>query len=232
MGGLAAITAGAVSLGAGLIGGAMIAGGALTGIGALTGNKNLMKWGGVLSLAGGISGLATGAWSSTASTLAQETAQQSAAAYGSVAETAAGAGGMAADTSMLGSWFSASSQTAALNQAQAAAAQTAIQPATVSAIPGMESTFSGPMTAAQAAGAGTSSGGLGSMLSSAAGWAKQNPQLAQIGGQMVAAGMNSYAQQDAIKEQLKQQDASQQRARDRLSASIMPVKMPVYQRGG
>ena len=52
----AAGTAWAGAMAGGLIGGVMIAGGAMTAIGALTGNKNLMKWGGVLGLAGGVAG--------------------------------------------------------------------------------------------------------------------------------------------------------------------------------
>jgi hypothetical protein len=41
-----------------LAGGAMVAGGVLSGVGAVTGNKKLSKIGGVLSLAGGIGGMA------------------------------------------------------------------------------------------------------------------------------------------------------------------------------
>ena len=67
----------AASLGTQLIAGAMIAGGVMTGLGAVTGNKKLQKWGGVLSLAGGIGGLATGAWASTASSVAEGAAQES-----------------------------------------------------------------------------------------------------------------------------------------------------------
>ena len=44
------------SLATQLAGGAMMAGGVLNGVGAVTGNKKLMKVGGVLSLAGGIGG--------------------------------------------------------------------------------------------------------------------------------------------------------------------------------
>lgn len=44
-----------------IAGGVMMAGGVLTGVGAVTGNKKLMKIGGVLSLAGGIGGWAANA---------------------------------------------------------------------------------------------------------------------------------------------------------------------------
>lgn len=44
-----------------IMGGVMMAGGVMSGVGAVTGNKKLMKIGGILSLAGGIGGLASNA---------------------------------------------------------------------------------------------------------------------------------------------------------------------------
>jgi len=55
----AAGTAG-VSLGSALAAGAMVAGGVMSGVGAVTGNKKLMKIGGVLALAGGLGAMVTG----------------------------------------------------------------------------------------------------------------------------------------------------------------------------
>lgn len=46
-----------------IAGGVMMAGGVLSGVGAVTGNKKLSKIGGVLSLAGGLGGLASGGFS-------------------------------------------------------------------------------------------------------------------------------------------------------------------------
>ena len=62
----------AAGIGAQLVAGAMIAGGVMTGLGAITGNTKLQKWGGVLSLAGGVAGMASGAWSSAAGSIAGE----------------------------------------------------------------------------------------------------------------------------------------------------------------
>jgi hypothetical protein len=62
----------------GIVGGLMIAGGAMSGIGAITGNKSLSRFGAVLGLAGGVAGLATGAWTSAASTISEEAASASA----------------------------------------------------------------------------------------------------------------------------------------------------------
>ena len=50
--------AAATTLTGSILGGMMIAGGALVGIGAITGSAKLQKWGGILSLAGGVAGLA------------------------------------------------------------------------------------------------------------------------------------------------------------------------------
>ena len=47
-----------------IAGGVMMAGGVLSGVGAVTGNKKLAKIGGIMSLAGGIGGLASGALNS------------------------------------------------------------------------------------------------------------------------------------------------------------------------
>ena len=70
-GGIAALEAGYL-----VVGGMMIAGGAMSAIGALSGDKSLSKWGGLLSLAGGATGLATGAWETAAKTAAQNSATQ------------------------------------------------------------------------------------------------------------------------------------------------------------
>lgn len=52
---------GATSLATQVMGGVMMAGGVLTGVGAISGNKKLMKIGGILSLAGGLGGMVSNA---------------------------------------------------------------------------------------------------------------------------------------------------------------------------
>lgn len=64
----------ALAAGSSLLGGMMIAGGVASGLGALTGNKTLSMLGGVVGLAGGVAGMMSGAWDSTASALASESA--------------------------------------------------------------------------------------------------------------------------------------------------------------
>lgn len=67
--GMAAVATGTL-LGA-ISGYAMVAGAVLTGVGALTGKKDLMKAGGILSLAGGVGSLANSAMSSASSAAAE-----------------------------------------------------------------------------------------------------------------------------------------------------------------
>lgn len=62
-----------VSIGSAIAAGAMVAGGVMSGVGAVTGNKKLMKIGGVLALAGGLGSMAASAFSGT-STVAGEAA--------------------------------------------------------------------------------------------------------------------------------------------------------------
>ena len=62
-----------VSIGSAIAAGAMVAGGVMSGVGAVTGNKKLMKIGGVLALAGGLGSMAASALSGT-STVAGEAA--------------------------------------------------------------------------------------------------------------------------------------------------------------
>ena len=88
-----AVTAGMAAAAAGsmIVGGMMVAGGMMTAIGAINGDKQLSKYGGLLSLAGGIGGMATGAWETAANEVAQEAANSSWSAGGQ-AEVAGGAG--------------------------------------------------------------------------------------------------------------------------------------------
>lgn len=69
-----AVTAGMAAAAAGsmIVGGMMVAGGMMTAIGAINGDKQLSKYGGLLSLAGGIAGMASGAWETAAQNIAEE----------------------------------------------------------------------------------------------------------------------------------------------------------------
>lgn len=66
------------TVGSMLVGGAMMAGGALSLVGTLSGNEKLSKIGGLLSLAGGVGGLASGAWEGAAKTVAERAGTEAA----------------------------------------------------------------------------------------------------------------------------------------------------------
>ena len=80
----AAGTAG-VSIGSAIAAGAMVAGGVMSGVGAVTGNKKLMKIGGVLALAGGLGSMAASAFSGTSTVAGEAVNAAPVAAEGSAA---------------------------------------------------------------------------------------------------------------------------------------------------
>ena len=221
------------TLGTQLVAGAMIAGGVMTGVGALTGNAKLQKWGGVLSLAGGVGGLATGAWSSAAGEVANNAASAGfgGAEYGMAEAAGEAAGGLAG---------SAGSAAGSLAQANAGALGTSdIGIGAASAGNGGAPMISTPTIAPPAAAsvpaaapASTVATNPTGMLKSAMTWAEKNPRLAQAGAGMLQAGLGAYGQQEALKTQIKLQEEAQARARQRLSDSVKGVQAPVYQRAG
>lgn len=242
----------AAGLGTQLVAGAMIAGGVMTGLGVLTGSKKLQKWGGLLSLAGGIGGLASGAWSSSASSIAEEAARESFRASELGAQAAAeAAGGVAGTASSL------AQAAGGLAQANLGVTDIGIGAAgaggapTVPMTPGINpmAPSAGPVVAAPSIpssvnlgsaggsmqtltrGAAAASGD-GGMLSGAMSWMEKNPKLTQAGAGLLTAGLSAYGQQEAIKEQMKLQEEAQARARQRLSDSVQGVQVPVYQRRG
>ena len=240
----------------GLIGGVMIAGAAMTAVGALTGNKNLMKWGGVLGLAGGVAGFATGAWSTAAEGLATQTASSGQGAQELFR------------TSKLGQSNALNSfGTDAISQANAAAsssvgmpgsaAQSVSPPATVNLVNGGGTTgtaggvqgtmdwakqgvrdYMTPGGAPQPTGIApdTSGGGQGGILQSlksGGAWLQANPRLAQAGSGILSAGLGAIGQQEAIRTQIQLQEDAQGRARQRLNDSVKGLNVPVYvPRGG
>jgi len=239
----------AAGLGTQLVAGAMIAGGVMTGLGVLTGSKKLQKWGGVLSLAGGIGGLASGAWSSTASSVAEGAARESfrAAELGaqSAADALGGAAGSIADSAggllqanlgisdigvgAAGAGTSSVPMTPGINGA--APSMPTVTAPSVSMPSGVNLGSQGGVMQTMTKGAGAAAGD-GGMLSSAMSWAEKNPKLTQAGAGLLTAGLSAYGQQEALKEQMRMQDEQQARARKRLSDSVQGVNVPVYQRKG
>lgn len=243
-------------LGAQLVGGAMIAGGVMSGLGIVTGNKKLQKWGGILSIAGGVGGLATGAWSSAANGIANDAASAGfgGAEYGMAEAAAAGSGGLG------GSLGAASG---ALSQANAGALGTtdigiggasaggapmgATPPTTVNlvnaggtqgtaggfqgAVDGIKQRVSDMLPGTNATGGGMLSS-IGDKVKPAFDWMEKNPRITQAGTGLLTAGLSGYAQQQAVKDQMRLQEEAQARARQRMSDSVQGVNVPVYQRKG
>lgn len=261
----------AAGIGTQLVAGALIAGGVMTGIGVLTGSKKLQKWGGILGLAGGIAGLASGAWSSTAQSIAADapTAGFGGAEYGMAQRltgTAAGGLGDAAGSLVqanmgagmgvgdFGAGGAQPWQTPGINPGANPAGPSVTAPS----IPTTVNIVNGGGTQGTAGGwqgvadglkqrvsdmlpaTGSSSGG--GMLSSIGGtikdgfeWAGKsdaNARIVQAGAGLLTAGLSGYAQQEALKDQMRMQEEAQARARKRLSDSVQGVNVPVYQRKG
>ena len=242
----------AAGIGTQLIAGAMIGGGVLSGIGALTGNRKLQKWGGVLSLAGGVAGLATGAWSSTASSVAEQSARESFRAAELGAQSAAdalggAAGGLAdaagglmqanagSDLGMLNSMTGAqpAPMAAGAGAGAGAGAPSVIAPS-VSMPSGVNLGSQGGVmqTMTKAADGGGMLSSLGDKVKPAFDWMEKNPRITQAGTGLLTAGLSGYAQQQAVKDQMRLQEEAQARARQRMSDSVQGVSVPVYQRKG
>ena len=248
----------AAGLGTQLIAGAMIGGGVLAGLGAVTGNKKLQKWGGILSIAGGIAGMASGAWSSAAGSIAEQSAESVAREgfqgleYGrNVGEAAGAAAGGLADASAGMLQANLGVTDIGVGAASAGGAVPGIAPVaapvvTGSATPTTVNLVNAGGTTATAPGlqgvvdvAKEKLSGLtansevgGGMLSKSMSWMEKNPRLTQTGAGLLTAGLSAYGQQEAIKEQMRMQEEQQARARKRLSDSVQGVTVPVYQRRG
>lgn len=226
----------------GIIGGMMIAGGAMTAIGTIAKDKSLVKWGGLLSLAGGVAGLATGAWSAAAETLASESSSlagtfgEAGLAEGALSGVAEGGlmgnpltnpGAFAGSEGMLASAGGAAPAEAMLSAGQGYAVPTGAMSAQApAAIPPPQAPN---VTQAPAIKPVDITGGA---LQPAVDFAKANPRLVQAGTGLLSAGMNYYGAQDAAKESIRLSEEAQQRARDRMNASVAGVRVPTYQRKG
>ena len=225
----------AASLGTQLIAGAMIAGGALTAVGVLTGSKKLQKWGGVLSLAGGVAGLASGAWQTAATEIGNGAFLGEGVASGVPAwDAAAGGAGLGSASAGAG----AVADLGALNEANQAVSGAMGAPAAPSGIAGNQAAtnaLNSAATAPPSAGGGmidslkSGASGIGDTLKSGMAWAEKNPRLTQAGAGLLQAGLGAYGQEQAMKEQLKAQEDMETRRRQRLNDSVKGVRVPVYQ---
>lgn len=231
--------AAATTLTGSIIGGMMIAGGALTAVGVLTGSSKLQKWGGVLSLAGGVAGLASGAWQTAATEIGNGAFLGEGVASGVPAwDAAAGGAGLSGASSGIG----AVADLGAINEANQAVSGAIGAPASAPAGVAGNQAATNAMTAATAppsAGGGgmldsikSGFSGVGDTVKSGFKWMGASPanaRLTQAGAGLLQAGLGAYGQQEAVKEQIKMQEDAQARARQRLNDSVKGVRVPVYQ---
>ena len=230
------------TLGTQLIAGALIAGGALTAVGVITGSKKLQKWGGVLSLAGGVAGLASGAWQTAATEIGNGAFLGEGVASGVPAwDAAAGGAGLGGASSSAG----AVADLGALNEANQAVSGAmgapASAPAGVAGNQAATNALNSAATAPPSAGGGmldsikSGASGIGDSLKSGIKWmgaSPENARLTQAGAGLLQAGLGAYGQQEQVKEQLKAQEELDARRRQRMSDSVKGVRVPVYQPRG
>lgn len=242
----ATAVAGAATLAGAIAGGVMIAGGAMTAIGAISGNKKLMKIGGLVSLAGGIGGLAVGAWAAAGSSLASDASSAASvaaepmaagqAASGAATGAAQGAaeqvaqigidpGGIAAAPATTVPAGSAAGQTAQEAFRATELAQGGAQSAAQSA--GAQEAFRASELAQNVAPPATP-GNWTKTLNDVSSWMERNKALTQVGGGIVQGLAKSYADQASYAEQLRMQQAELARRRAEFSAGIVGLRMPTY----
>lgn len=255
--------AGAVgaTMGSMVVGGMMVAGGMMTAVGAISGDKNLSKYGGLLSLAGGVSGIMSGAWESAAQNIAQESttagyvnqmdaasdlASTASGASGAAASVAPGAAPMdlpGADQVAVADWSMDAYPTGQAPSVPSAQPPTAVAPQQAAA-QAPQATAPAPTAAAPAPqqaytprpSAGSPADAApkptGGPVSDFFKWTEANPRQTQAGSGLLQAGLNYYGQQDAVKTSIRLNEEAQARARERMNASVKGLQMPVYQKKG
>jgi hypothetical protein len=202
----AAGTAG-VSIGSAIAAGAMVAGGVMSGVGAVTGNKKLMKIGGVLALAGGLGSMAASAFSGTSSAVAEGSAAAQPVAEGSAAgasEQLVGKLGGTATSEAFGATAEGMNAAAldvsasaippvqnlgsGLQEAGGIVSQAGSAGPSMANIPTSSTGVLADATSAQAASAVNASPAAetGGFLEKAGGWMEKNKTLVEMGGKLLS----------------------------------------------
>lgn len=222
----AAGTAG-VSTAAAISAGAMVAGGVMSGVGAVTGNKKLMKVGGVLSLAGGLGAMAFGT-SSSAGLLSSTEGATAAPVGGEIAGSSTNNQAQLFNT--MGESATATQAPAASGMADASLQVASEAPAISNAPGGLADQFSGAAQNSSTAGnivdesvanaamdaaakvptpppvSGGGGGGLlnqaGDAITGVGKFAKDNKELIEIGGKMMMGAMDPENELTGAKEAL------------------------------
>lgn len=237
----AGVAAGATTL----IGGAMIAGGALTAVGAITKNSKLTKIGGLVSLAGGVAGLATGAWTSAASSLAEQSPMSFDALRASeLGSTGAVNAAMTSPASSLaftpgttGTGVDPLAATPQPNAPQVIGAPPDIPFVDRQALqPGIIGSRPVPPAGTVDVGAATRTtipqdepSAFSRSMSNVNKWIGDNKELVKTGAGILEGSMGQASQQDLLAERMRQQEEYLRRRRAEMSQSIIGLRMPTYQ---
>lgn len=243
----------AIAAGSTLVGGLMVAGGAMTALGAVTGNKKLSMLGGVLGLAGGIGGMASGTWEKVANDVFSQSSASNALAQTPVdtaAGAAAGAGGgeglissiapetgglattsMAAQPSPLQSLYGTDLGASAMPRFDVG--QGLVGGELTGATPFNAGGFSGTPITAQVPQAPAplwqkAAQSAWDTIKGAPQWIKGNKELAYLGGGLIQGAAQAYSQRQA---QQAQQDAERDSA-DRYNESVLGLKVPRWKPAG
>lgn len=196
-----------VSIGSAIAAGAMVAGGVMSGVGAVTGNKKLMKIGGVLALAGGLGSMAASAFSGT-STVAGEAANAAPVAadgsaagaseqlVGKIGKAAEGTGAFTASAGIdagaleVGNIGSGNLPNlgSGLQEAGGIVSQAGSSAPSMTNIPTSSTGVLADAAAAQTQSAINASptAGEGGFLEKAGGWMEKNKTLVEMGGKLLS----------------------------------------------
>lgn len=206
IGGIGSIAAGigATSM---VVKGLMFAGGAMTLVGGLTGNRRLTQLGGIASLAGGVGGLAAGAFSGGSS--AAGAANTSSTGLSAAANSSGGITDMIAQGSGGLSSMGGAQGLQASGLGGAAGGSSGLIGNAMGAGSGLQVAGSGFGNAAGTAGS------LVSRLSGAAkgvgGFIRNNPELTKIGGEMLSGAMEGRAARELADLERKHQMAMKEK---------------------
>lgn len=197
-----------VSIGSAIAAGAMVAGGVMSGVGAITGNKKLMKIGGVLALAGGLGSMAASAFSGTSATVAGEAANAAPVAaegsaagaseqlVGKIGQAAEGTGAFTASAGIdagaleVGNIGSGNLPNlgSGLQEAGGIVSQAGSSAPSMTNIPTSSTGVLADAAAAQTQSAINASptAGEGGFLEKAGGWMEKNKTLVEMGGKLLS----------------------------------------------
>jgi hypothetical protein len=230
-----------VGAGSALLGGIMVAGSALTTIGMVTGNAKLTKVGGLLSLAGGVGALASGAFNAVSDQVAQQAASQAGTeaasqgllhdAMGTVATESAVASAVPG-TGDISAMFPPAMERAGVGSMQGlvenqlpGAALDPVQQAT-------QAVVKNPVKSLIDAGKPAQEMGVLDKVKAGVDWMEKNPTVTKLGAGILGGAMEQKANKEWLQEKQRLEEEADARKRARFNDSLKGLQMPTYQPKG